>query len=155
MLSRDTRRREDRNYMQIKLKPGAIMPTYQTEGAAGMDIHAHLDTPIVLAPGKRFLVPTGVSLAIPPGFEGQVRARSGLAGRHGLAVLNAPGTLDFDFRGEIKVILINLGEEPVGIAPGDRIAQVVFSPIARMEPVLVDELDETPRGEGGFGSTGV
>jgi len=139
--------------MQIKLKPGATLPTYQTEGAAGMDLHALLDTPFLLAPGKRFYVPTGVFIAIPPGFEGHIRPRSGLALRHGITTLS--GTIDSDYRGELKAGLINLGEEDLVICSGERVAQIVFSPIVRMSLVQVDELDETVRGEGGFGSTGV
>ncbi len=128
-------------------------PEYQSEGAAGADlVHAGSEA-LTLGPGERVLIPTGVRLAIPQGYEGQVRPRSGLAVRKGLTVLNAPGTIDSDFRGEIAVPLINLGAEAVTIAPGERIAQLVFSPVVRARFVPAN-LDTTARGEGGFGSTG-
>ena len=126
-----------------------------TEGAAGLDLAAALDIPIALAPGERTAVPTGLALAIDRGFEGQVRPRSGLALRLGLTVANAPGTIDSDYRGELKVLLVNLGTEPVVIEPGMRIAQLVIAPVTQAELVEVDALDETERGAGGFGSTGV
>ena len=122
------------------------------DGAAGVDLRA--DEPFSLAPGERRLVPTGLALEIPPGHEGQVRARSGLAVRHGVALVNAPGTVDSDYRGEVKVILVNLGQAPVSFARGDRIAQLVVAPVTRVELVLADELNDTGRGSGGFGSTG-
>jgi dUTP pyrophosphatase len=130
------------------------LPRYQTEGAAGMDLHAAIAAPLTLAPGDRALVPTGWAVAIPPGFEGQVRPRSGLALRHGVTVLNAPGTIDADYRGEIKVVLVNHGQVPFSIARGDRIAQLVICPVARAELTLVEALDATSRGAGGYGSTG-
>jgi dUTP pyrophosphatase len=114
-----------------------------------------LNQDVQLAPGQRALIPTGLRLAIPQGFEGQVRPRSGLAARHGITVLNSPGTIDSDYRGEICVILINLGSEPYTISHGDRIAQLVIAPTTRAELVEVESLDTTERGEGGFGSTGV
>lgn len=123
-------------------------------GAAGLDLSAALDAPIALAPGERALVPTGLAMAIPAGFEGQVRPRSGLAAKHGITCLNSPGTVDSDYRGEVKVILINLGHEPFSISPGDRIAQLVIAPVAQAGVELVDSLDDTGRGSGGFGSTG-
>jgi dUTP pyrophosphatase len=129
-------------------------PRYQTEDAAGMDLCAAVAAPLSLAPGERALVPTGWAAAIPPGFEGQVRPRSGLALKHGVTVLNAPGTIDADYRGEIKVVLINHGQAPFSIARGDRIAQLVVCPVARAELHEVDALDETARGAGGYGSTG-
>jgi dUTP pyrophosphatase len=129
-------------------------PRYQTEGAAGMDLHAAIAAPLTLAPGARALVPTGWAVAIPPGFEGQVRPRSGLSLRHGVTVLNAPGTIDADYRGEIKVVLVNHGQVPFSIARGDRIAQLVICPVARAELTLVEALDATSRGAGGYGSTG-
>jgi len=132
----------------------APLPRYQSEGAAGLDLTAALEEPIAIAPGERRLIPTGLALAIPPGFEGQVRPRSGLALRHGVTVLNAPGTIDADYRGEVKVLLVNHGREPFAIAPGDRIAQLVVAAFARVELELVDDLDSTARGEGGYGSTG-
>jgi dUTP pyrophosphatase len=129
-------------------------PRYQTAGAAGMDLHAALAEPIVLAPGERALVPTGWAIAIPPGYEGQVRARSGLALRHGVTVLNAPGTVDCDYRGEVKVVLVNHGDAPFAVARGDRIAQLVVCPVASAELHVVTALGATARGSGGYGSTG-
>ena len=131
------------------------LPEYQTEGSVGMDLRAALDREASIAPGGRLLVPTGIAVAIPAGFEAQVRPRSGLALRHGVTVVNAPGTIDCDYRGEIGVVLINHGSEPFAVGPLDRIAQLVVSPVARAEIELVDELDSTPRGRGGYGSTGV
>ena len=130
------------------------VPAYQTQGAAGADLSADLDGDFVLAPGERALVPTGITLEIPPGIEAQVRPRSGLAARHGVTVLNSPGTIDSDYRGEVKVILINLGKESFTIRPGDRIAQIVFSPMIRVAFSHGESLGDTPRGSGGFGSTG-
>jgi dUTP pyrophosphatase len=132
------------------------LPAYETAGAAGMDLRAAIaeDEPIVLRPGARFAVPTGLAFALPDGFEGQVRPRSGLAARHGVSQVNTPGTIDADYRGEVKVILINLGEEDFTIRRGDRIAQLVVAPVARATWLEVDSLDETVRGAGGFGSTG-
>jgi dUTP pyrophosphatase len=135
---------------------GLPLPAYQTGGAAGMDLRAAVpeDRPVLLLPGRRALVPTGLVLEIPPGFEGQVRPRSGLALRHGVTCLNTPGTIDSDYRGELKVLLINLGEEDYTVARGERIAQIVFCPVARMSLVQIDEASATGRGAGGFGSTG-
>jgi dUTP pyrophosphatase len=132
--------------------PALELPRYETGGSAGMDLRA--DEPFTLAPGERRLVPTGVALEVPPGHEGQVRARSGLAARHGVALVNAPGTIDSDYRGEVKVILVNLGQAPVSFARGDRIAQLVVAPVTRVEIALADDLSDTGRGSGGFGSTG-
>jgi dUTP diphosphatase len=136
------------------VRTGAMMPRYMSASAAGMDLCAALDTPLLLEPGARFLVPTGLAMAIPVGFEGQVRPRSGLALRHGISMVNTPGTIDADYRGEIGVILINLGQEPVTINPEDRIAQLVIAPVVQAELQLVELLDETERGDGGFGHTG-
>jgi dUTP pyrophosphatase len=133
----------------------AILPKYMTEMAAGMDIHACLDMPIKLLPGQRTLVPSGLAMAIPPGFEGQVRPRSGLAIKQGVTLVNSPGTIDADYRGEIGVIVINHGEAEVHIVHGDRIAQLVFAPVCRGIFQVVDELDATSRAQGGFGHTGV
>ena len=130
------------------------LPRYQTAGAAGMDLHAAIDVAIVLAPGARAKIGTGLAFAIPEGFEGQVRPRSGLAARHGVTVLNAPGTVDSDYRGEVQVVLVNHGAEPVSIEPLERIAQLVIAPVARAELVLEPSLDATDRGAGGYGSTG-
>lgn len=135
---------------------GLDLPAYETIGAAGMDVRAALlvDEPLVLKPGERAMVPTGLSLAIPQGYEIQMRPRSGLAAKHGITCLNTPGTIDSDYRGEVKVILINHGAEPFTIARGERIGQMVLAPVTRLVWQEVDNLDETERGSGGFGSTG-
>lgn len=138
----------------VQAAEGAQLPTYASDHAAGMDLRAHLKAPITLQPGERRLVPTGLRMAIPPGYEGQVRLRSGLALHSGLVLPNAPGTIDADYRGEIKIILANMGREPVTIRPGDRIAQLVIAPVARANLRLVETLPDTERGEGGFGHTG-
>ena len=130
------------------------LPRYMTAGAAGMDLPADLEREVVLAPGERRLVPTGLAVAIPPGYEGQVRPRSGLATREGLTILNTPGTVDSDYRGEIHVLLVNLGTAPVRVRPGDRIAQLVVAPVVSVEWEEVAALPATSRGAGGFGSTG-
>lgn len=131
------------------------IPERASEHAAGFDLRAAVDQPLVLAPGERALVPTGISVAIPPGYEGQIRPRSGLAVRHGISLVNAPGTIDADYRGEVQVIAINLGSEPFTIARGDRIAQLVIAPVLAVVLEAVEELGETARGSGGLGSTGV
>jgi dUTP pyrophosphatase len=135
---------------------GLELPAYETSGSAGMDVRAALPAgdPVTLKPGARAMVPTGLSVAIPEGYEIQVRPRSGLAAKHGLTCLNTPGTIDSDYRGEIKVILINLGAEAFVIQRGERIAQLVLAPVTRLAWSEVDALDETARGAGGFGSTG-
>ncbi|WP_375208675.1 dUTP diphosphatase [Hyphomonas jannaschiana] len=133
---------------------GLQLPAYETIGSAGMDVRAAVPEPMVLAPGARAMVPTGLSVAIPQGYEIQVRPRSGLAAKHGLTCLNTPGTIDSDYRGEIKVILVNLGQEAFTIQRGERIAQLVLAPVTRLAWQSVDSLDETERGAGGFGSTG-
>ena len=138
-----------------RLRPDAVLPRAMSELAAGMDLCAALDGPLVLAPGERRAVPTGLALAIPPGWEGQVRPRSGLALKRGLTVLNAPGTIDADYRGELMVLLVNLDSGEQVIEPGERIAQLVIAPVARAELCEVAELDSTSRGAGGFGSTGL
>jgi dUTP pyrophosphatase len=130
------------------------LPSYQTDGAAGLDLPAALAEPVTIAPGKRMLIGTGWIVAIPPGCEGQVRPRSGLALRHGITVLNSPGTIDSDYRGEVKVVLINHGEEPFTVRPGDRIAQLVIAPVVRATLSVETSLPETARGQGGYGSTG-
>jgi len=130
------------------------LPRYQTPGSAGMDLHAALAEAIVVQPRARAKVPTGLSVAIPHGFEGQVRPRSGLAAKHGVTVVNTPGTVDSDYRGEVNVVLVNLGTEPVTIAPLDRIAQLVFARHEIATLVEVTDLDDTTRGAGGYGSTG-
>ena len=135
---------------------GLAVPAYETEAAAGMDLRAAVpaDNPIMIAPGGRALVPTGLSLQFPLGFEAQVRPRSGLALRHGVTVLNSPGTVDADYRGEVKVILVNLGDQPFVVERGARIAQLVLAAVERAEVVEVATLDPSRRGECGFGSTG-
>lgn len=130
------------------------LPAYQTAGAAGMDLRAAVDDPVTLAPGSRVAVPTGLAIALPQGFEAQVRPRSGLALREGVIPLNTPGTIDADYRGEVKVILINLGEAAFVIKRGERIAQMVIAPVTQARWREVETLDETARGAGGFGSTG-
>jgi dUTP diphosphatase len=132
------------------------LPAYQSARAAGLDLLAAVpaQAPLTIAPGARALVPTGIAVALPAGHEAQVRPRSGLAVQHGLTVLNAPGTIDADYRGELQVLLVNLGRDPVAIARGMRVAQLVIAPVTRAQFFEVAELDETPRGGGGFGSTG-
>jgi dUTP pyrophosphatase len=138
-----------------RLHSAATEPRYASEGAAGLDLRAAIASPMTIAPrGGRAAVPTGIAIALPPGHEGQVRPRSGLAARHGVTVLNAPGTIDEDYRGEVQVLLVNHGDEPYEVAPGERIAQLVVAPVVRVDVETVDELDATPRGSGGFGSTG-
>ncbi len=131
------------------------LPAYATDGASGLDVRANLDAPVTLAPFERVLVPTGLYVSIPSGYECQVRPRSGLAAKHGVTVANAPGTIDSDYRGEIKVILVNLSQSPFVINDGERVAQLVFARYQRIEWAPVAGLDETDRGEGGFGHTGV
>ncbi len=133
---------------------GLDLPAYQTEGAAGMDLKAAIEINLTIQPGERLAVPTGLTIALPDGYEAQVRPRSGLALEHGLTMANAPGTVDSDYRGEIKVILINLSDEEFTIQPGDRIAQLVIAPVARGKWDEVDLLPPSNRGRGGFGHTG-
>jgi dUTP pyrophosphatase len=133
--------------------PPLPLPRYETAHAAGLDLRA--DEPFTLAPGERRLVPTGLAMEIPEGYEGQVRPRSGLAVRHGLSVVNAPGTIDADYRGEVQVLLVNHGSAPFAAERGERIAQLVVAPVARVEVVEAEALGDTSRGGGGFGSTGV
>ena len=130
------------------------LPAYATPGSAGLDLRACLSRPLTLAPGARALVPTGFAVAVPEGHEGQVRPRSGLALREGLTMLNTPGTIDTDYRGELAVVAVNLGQEPVTIRRGDRIAQLVIAPVSRLRPVEARDLPPTARGRGGFGHTG-
>lgn len=133
---------------------GLPLPAYETPGAAGMDLRAAPAESLTLAPGERALVNTGLRLEIPPGYEGQVRPRSGLAIRHGITLLNTPGTIDSDYRGLLQVVVINLGQEPFTIHRGDRIAQLILAPVLQMELEITEDLAETERGAGGFGSTG-
>ncbi len=132
------------------------LPAYQSEQAAGLDLFAAVpkDAPVTIAPGEWAAIPTGIAVALPPGTEGQIRARSGLAARHGLGVLNAPGTIDADYRGELQILLVNLGREAFSVVRGARIAQLVVAPVLRAQVVEAKTLDETTRGVGGFGSTG-
>lgn len=132
-----------------------ILPAYETEGSAGMDIRAYIDEPIVLKPGKRALIPTGLFMEIPTGFEVQIRARSGLAVKYGIGLTNGIGTIDSDYRGEVKIALINWGEEDFIVNNGDRVAQMVVCRYEKAELELADELSDTKRGSGGFGHTGV
>lgn len=133
---------------------GLPLPVYATEGASGLDLFAAVTEDITLEPLERAAIPTGLELAIPPGYEGQVRARSGRALREGLALINAPGTIDADYRGELRILVINLGREPLTIRRGERIAQLVICPVARATVIEATTLEPTPRGQGGFGSTG-
>ncbi len=138
----------------MKLEKGARIPRYKTVGSAGADLYALLDGSVVLSPAERVLIPTGVYLEIPKGYEVQIRPRSGWAYRHGITVLNSPGTIDSDYRGELKILLINLGNEKVIIENGDRVAQMVLAPVVQAEFERIDTLSETARGERGFGHTG-
>jgi dUTP pyrophosphatase len=149
------------NTVTIRVVPlshfeGLALPAYETADAAGMDLRAAVadEAPVTLKPGERAMIPTGLTIALPAGHEAQVRPRSGLAARHGVTCLNTPGTIDADYRGEVKVILINLGQEAFVIRRGERIAQMVIAPVTRAELSIVATLDETQRGSGGFGSTG-
>lgn len=137
-----------------KLHADAVVPRYMTAHAAGVDLHAVLDEPLPLPVGQRTLVPTGLAMELPDGFEGQVRPRSGLALKKGIALVNSPGTIDADYRGEVGIIMINHGQETVVIEPGERIAQLIIAPVTRVEFTEVVDLEETDRGAGGFGHTG-
>lgn len=139
---------------QVRSTTQRCLPCYMTPHAAGMDLFADLEADLVLSRGERALIPTGIAIALPEGYEAQIRPRSGLALKHGIALVNSPGTIDPDYRGEIGVIVINHGAEPFTIRKGERIAQMVFAPFVRATLEVVDELDDTPRGRGGFGHTG-
>lgn len=141
--------------VKIALRKGATPPQYASSGAAGADLTAALDESVILDPGDTLLVPTGIFISIPPGYEAQIRPRSGLALKHGITFLNSPGTIDSDYRGEIKIIMTNLGKEPFTIENGMRIGQMVFAKVYRGEFLITEELDETDRNEGGFGHTGI
>lgn len=138
-----------------KLHPQAVTPGYMTEHAAGMDLHTVIEAPLSLAPGERTLLPTGLAMEIPPGFEGQVRPRSGLALKKGISLVNSPGTIDADYRGEIGIIIINHGCDPVEFLPGDRVAQLIVAPVTQATIVEAGELNDSARSTGGFGHTGV
>ncbi|HRJ70293.1 MAG TPA: dUTP diphosphatase [Beijerinckiaceae bacterium] len=143
--------------LPLKILPhgaGLPLPAHATPGAAGMDVCAAVDTPVTLEPGARALIPCGIAIAVPEGHEAQLRPRSGLALKHGVTVLNAPGTIDSDYRGEVKALLINHGHEPFVIERGMRIAQIVIAAVARVRVTVVPALDDTARGAGGYGSTG-
>lgn len=140
--------------VQIVNKSAYPTPEYATEKSAGMDLKANIEEPVTLAPLQRAMIPTGLFIALPDGTEAQVRPRSGLAAKHGISVLNAPGTVDADYRGEVKVILVNLSNEPFVVNPGERIAQMVVARYEKVEWDEVEVLDDTERGAGGFGSTG-
>ena len=144
--------------IQIKVKklhPKAVVPGYMTEHAAGMDLCTVIDAPVELLPGERTLLPTGLAMEIPPGYEGQVRPRSGLALKKGIALVNSPGTIDADYRGEIGIIIINHGSEAVEFMPGDRIAQLIIAPVTQATLVEAKDLNNSARSSGGFGHTGV
>ncbi len=146
------------NNIEVKItrcRIGARLPRYMTAAAAGMDLYVKLDSDVILVPGERVLVPTGIAIALPEGYEAQVRPRSGLAVKYGVTLLNTPGTIDADYRGEISVILINHGSENFIIKDGERVAQMIIAPVSRCQLQLVDTLSETERGSGGFGHTGV
>lgn len=148
----------ERPVIRIRRAPGSEdlpLPQYMTSGAAGCDLAAWVEEPVTIPPGGRALIQTGLYVEIPPGFEGQVRPRSGLAARHGVTILNAPGTIDCDYRGMLTVVLVNFGDTDFVIRRGDRIAQLVIAPVVRAEFVEVEELTETPRGQSGFGHTGM
>jgi len=140
--------------IQIVRQPGAQLPRYMTEHAAGMDIHAVVEETIIIKPGERVLLGTGISVAIPPGYEAQIRPRSGLAIRSGITLLNSPGTIDADYRGEIKIIMINHGRDDFIVKSGDRLAQIIIAPVVRCVWKEKQKLDESQRGSGGFGHTG-
>jgi len=139
----------------VKAVATGELPEYETKGAAGMDLKARIEAPLLLKPGKRALVPTGIYLELPEGYEAQVRARSGLAAKHGIGLVNGVGTIDSDYRGEIKICLINHGDDTFTVNDGDRVAQLVFAGCARAKLVITDELEKTERGDGGFGHTGL
>ncbi len=142
---------------QLENFAGLDMPAYETELAAGVDLRAALaeDAPLTLKPGERALIPTGLAMALPAGYEAQIRPRSGLAYKHGLSVVNSPGTIDADYRGELKILLINHGQEDFIVKRGERVAQMVIAPVIQVNFEVTDELTETARGVGGYGSTGV
>lgn len=140
--------------VKVVREGNVLLPKYETSGSAGMDVRANIEEPIILRSLERVLVPTGLKIAIPEGYEVQVRPRSGLAIKHGITLLNTPGTIDSDYRGELKIIMVNLSKDEYTINPQERIGQLVLNKVAQMELVEVDSLDETERGAGGFGHTG-
>lgn len=144
----------ERLEVTVRKKDGVSLPSYATESSSGLDLAAFLDESVVLAPFSRALIPTGIHVGIPEGFEAEIRPRSGIAHKFGVTVLNTPGTIDADYRGEVKVLLINLGDQPFTINNGDRIAQMIFKSVVTIEWKPVEELPDSKRGQGGFGSTG-
>jgi dUTP pyrophosphatase len=140
--------------MQLPHGMDLPLPAYATSGAAGMDVAAAVDKPVILAAGERLAIPTGFAMAVPTGYEAQIRPRSGLALKHGVTVANAPGTIDSDYRGEVAILLVNLGDQDFTIARGMRIAQMVVAPVTQVTPIATDSLADTERGDAGFGSTG-
>lgn len=143
--------------IQVKVLPGnedLPLPRYMTERAAGMDLCAAVEEPLVLSPGERIMVPTGFRMALPEGYEAEIRPRSGLAIQHGITLINAPGTIDADYRGEVRILMINLGQEPYVLRRGDRVAQMVVHQVCRAELELAEDLEDTKRAAGGFGHTG-
>ena len=145
---------KEKPVIKIIKKKTAALPAYETRGAAGMDLRANLENDIIIPPLGRMKIPTGLFMEIPEGYEGQIRPRSGLAANYGITVLNAPGTIDSDYRGEVQIILVNLGSEPYTVKNSDRIAQLVIAPVYRAEITETDSLEASSRGQGGFGSTG-
>ena len=145
----------DRVSVEIINSSGNALPAYETTGSAGMDLRAAIDEPVVIGPLQRAMIPTGLRIALTEGYECQIRPRSGLAAKHGVTVLNSPGTIDADYRGEIKVILVNLSDVPFTVNPGERVCQMVVARYSRVEWVQVETLDVTERGSGGFGHTGI
>lgn len=141
--------------INVQLADGAFLPEYQSKGSAGADLCAMLDGPVELSPGKTKLIPTGIFIEIPEGYEAQIRPRSGLALKHGITFLNSPGTIDSDYRGEVKIIMTNFGDEPFTIENGMRIGQIVFARVFRGEFIKVNELNKTKRDQGGFGHSGI
>ncbi len=141
--------------VKIKLSSGASIPEYKSKGSSGADVKARIESPVILEPGQIKLIPTGISIELPEGYEAQIRPRSGLAVKHGLTLLNTPGTIDSDYRGEIKIIMANFGQEPFTVENGMRIAQMVFCKAYRGEFMTVDEINSTERDKGGFGHTGI
>lgn len=142
------------NIKRLSTSVDVPLPSYMTEHSAGMDLYAHIDSNVELAPMERTMIPTGISISLPDGYEAQIRPRSGLAIKHGISLVNSPGTIDADYRGEIKVIMINLGDASFTIKRGERIAQMVVHEVSRVQWAEVDDHDETARGDGGFGHTG-
>jgi len=140
--------------LRIKLDEGAQLPRYASANAAGADVFAHIPSPVEILPGNTELIPTGMYLELPDGYEAQIRPRSGLAAKYGITVLNSPGTIDSDYRGEVRIIVINHGKDPWVLHPGERIAQMVIKPVVQAEFSVSDTISDTPRGAGGFGSTG-